>query len=150
MGLFLITGMLLFNFNVETVMAENIVVTKSMEIKLEADAKTPSVNNAFLYVAFENQGSADISGLDIEILYYTKDNFLISKEVLEKALTEPIPSKEVKKYKLYLGNSVETSYEHAAYPFEQLKSLDHYEVQAVNIKADVWKKVIDTINPQEE
>lgn len=130
-----------------TAHAENEVVTKTLDIKLEADAKVPSVQNAFLYVAFENQGTGEISDTDIEITYYTKANYMIAKEILKKALPDPIPSGETKKYKLYLGNSVETSYQHSAYPFEQLKSIDHYEVQAVNIRTNLWSKVKDELNP---
>ena len=88
---------------------------------------------AYLCVEFKNNGDKGISNLDFEISYYDKDGYPIKKAVVKNALTEEIPKKESRRYKIRLKGNI-VNIDNAQYPYAQQNEVSEFDIKVISVK----------------
>ena len=88
---------------------------------------------AYLYIELKNNGDKNVSNLTFEITYYDPEGYLLEKSVLKNALTEVMPKRETRKYKIRLkGDAINT--EHEEYPYSQLNKVNGFDIKIAGVK----------------
>ncbi len=119
---------------------DNTVTITTNDIRREMQ---DSLKYAYLYIGLRNDGNEKINNLNLEISYYTNEEFLIEKDVVKNALNESIPPGEERKYKISLG--YDGTFSDVHYPFDQDSSLHHYKVKITDVKVDLLEKIMKQV-----
>ena len=99
-------------------------------IKIDQSELPPT---AYLYVELKNNGDRNVANLTFEISYYDPEGYLIEKAVVKNALTEIMPKREARKYKIRLSGDV-INIEHEQYPYSQQSKVNDFDIKIINIK----------------
>lgn len=91
----------------------------------------PRVAN--LCVELRNNTDKTAANLDLEIRYNDADGYLIRKTVLKNKLTEAIPPRESRKYKIPLKGDVFNE-RNEEYPYARSSEVGHFEVKVLKVK----------------
>jgi len=88
---------------------------------------------AYLYLELKNNGDKNVANLTFEISYYDAEGYLLQKAVVKNALTDSLPKKETRKYRIRLNGDV-INIEHEQYPYSQHDKVGDFDIKILKIK----------------
>lgn len=96
-------------------------------------AQNEPFHSAYLYMELKNNGDKDIDNLNFQINYYDAEECLIKKVVMKNKLTDILPAKGTKKYKVRLRGDVFNE-RNEEYPYSQKGDVDDFDVKILDVK----------------
>lgn len=119
---------------------EGPVEVTSVSIAPHAQEGKDENGNMYLSIGLKNDDLRTVKNVNLEISYYTKDEILIQKSVVKKALVESIPPKEERKYEIHLNRynknffgSLDTKSQ-GQYPYDREKDVDGVRIKVTNVR----------------
>ncbi|MEI7752545.1 MAG: hypothetical protein WCJ71_10730 [Candidatus Omnitrophota bacterium] len=95
--------------------------------------------NMALSIGLKNNDHRKVENASLEISYYAKDGVLIQKNIIKKALSESIPAKEERKYRIHLNRynkalfgSLDTKSQ-GQYPYSRAKEVEGLRVKVMDV-----------------
>ena len=95
--------------------------------------------NMYLSIRLQNTDHRNVENLSLEISYYTKDEILIQKSVVKKALSESIPAKQERKYRIHLNRYNKTLFgsldtkSQGQYPYSRADEVDGLRIKVKDV-----------------
>jgi hypothetical protein len=100
------------------------------DIRVDRNERPPIF---YLIMEFKNNGDKKVSNLNFEISYYAKEGYLIKKVLMKNALTEEIPQRESRKYKIRLRNDFFDD-KNEQYPYSRKNEVAEFDIKITNVK----------------
>lgn len=118
---------------------ESPVEVTSVSITPHAQEGKDENGNMYLSIGLKNDDYRKVKNVNLEISYYTKDEILIQKSVIKKALVESIPAKEERKYEIHLNRYNKTFFgsldtkSQGQYPYHREKDVDGVRIKVTDV-----------------
>jgi len=88
---------------------------------------------ACLYIELKNNGDKKISNVTFAINYFDTEGYSLKKVVVKNALTEAIPKRETRKYKIRLKGDV-VNIEREQYPYSMQGKVGEFDIKIISAK----------------
>ena len=118
---------------------EGPVEVTSASIEPQSQGGKDENGNMYLSIGLKNNDYRKVKNASLEISYYAKDEVLIQKSIVKKALLESIPAKGERKYKIHLNRYNKTLFgsldtkSQGQYPYNRTEEVDGLRIKVTDV-----------------
>lgn len=118
---------------------EGAVEVTSASIDPQSQGGTGENGNMYLSIGLKNNDYRKVKNVSLEISYYAKDEVLIQKSIVKKALSESIPAKGERKYMIHLDRYNKTFFgsldtqSQGQYPYDRAGEVDGLRINVTDV-----------------